>query len=714
MSEPDSHFFQPPSLEELAELLPSYEMMDFLAQGGMGAVYLAKQISLDRLVAIKVLPPSWGSEKGYAQRFQTEAKAMAKLRHNHIVGVYDFGITSDGHLYLVMEYVEGQTIHDMIRLRRLPVPKVQGIALQLCDAIQYAHEHGILHRDLKPGNVMVDKHGQVKVMDFGLARRVDAAVEEESLGTPEYTAPEILVEGALIDHRADIYALGIVFQQMLTGHVPRQPREPLSEHGVFDPGWEPLIAKAAATNAGARFQSMRDLREALAQVGKPAPRAAPGRRIQGGPSHPSHHAAPPPPPKSGAPVLPIIVSLVVIGVGVYWWQQNKGELSVGENAAGSAQTTNTTPASGTAATPGTSSGDSSSPATGSGAAAQGAPYQLPNDIPAGHVYKFQEGHKDIVNDVLLFPDQHRVATASTDGTIAIWDLHTSKRLQTLGPVTGALLKMAVSHDGKYLAAGGDNYKVHLWNLDDRLSEPTKSLDLKVRTILNLEFSSDDSALMLGTADAQQPLIAWTWGKDTEDIVPGFRGQVIGLQMLPGSTDGFVAAGSRRDNERLVYDLWFGHVSRRSLVKEYPAPPQAAFRLRISPDGKTILSLSGGRFQVWDLESGTAISRQQGGHLGFYRCEFVDGGRLIAAGAQDRTLRIFETITGMEVWKSDPQDTRCANAFAVGADGKFLVSAGGFGNGNPMEKDGDYALHVWKLPDLSTLKSEGATSAMAKR
>jgi serine/threonine protein kinase len=103
MSQYPSPSFQPPSLEELAALLPAYEMMDFLAQGGMGAVYLAKQISLDRLVAIKVLPPSFAGEKGYAQRFQSEAKAMAKLRHNHIVGVYDFGITTDGHLYLVME-----------------------------------------------------------------------------------------------------------------------------------------------------------------------------------------------------------------------------------------------------------------------------------------------------------------------------------------------------------------------------------------------------------------------------------------------------------------------------------------------------------------------------------------------------------------------------------------------------------------------------------
>src|SRR6187549_1940267 len=128
---PHDASFQPPSLEELGALLPQFEMKDFLAQGGMGAVYLAKQVSLDRLVAIKVLPPAWGAEAGYAQLFQTEARAMAKLHHNHIVGVFDFGLTTEGHLYLVMEYVPGQTLHDMIRLKKLPIMKVQALALQL-------------------------------------------------------------------------------------------------------------------------------------------------------------------------------------------------------------------------------------------------------------------------------------------------------------------------------------------------------------------------------------------------------------------------------------------------------------------------------------------------------------------------------------------------------------------------------------------------------
>ncbi|RBP47840.1 serine/threonine protein kinase [Roseimicrobium gellanilyticum] len=714
MSEYPSPSFQPPSLDELAALLPAYEMMDFLAQGGMGAVYLARQISLDRLVAIKVLPPSWGAEKGYAQRFQTEARAMAKLRHNHIVGVYDFGITSDGHLYLVMEYVEGQTMHDMIRLRRLPVVKVQGIALQLCDAIQYAHEHGILHRDLKPGNVMVDKNGQVKVMDFGLARRAEAAVEEESLGTPEYTAPEILVQGALIDHRADIYALGIVFQQMLTGKVPRQPRESLSEHGHFDPGWEPLIAKAAATNAGARYQSMRELKDAVAHVNRPGPRGpAPGRPMPQG-AHPaaSAHRPSSPPPKSGMPVLPIVISMVVIGIGIFWWLQNKNDLvpsadsqSGGSSASSSAQG-------------GASGGDHGTPVPAPAPAPSPAPvapvdgaYQVPEGTP-GHVLKFEEGHKDKVHSVLLLPDQFQVATASADGTIGLWNLKTGRRIRSLGPVPGMLTKVAVSADGKYLAASGDNYKAYMWKLDDLLSEPTKSLDLKARTANCIEFSADGDTLLIGTQDPAQTLVAWNWPNDRDEIIPGFRSPVVGLQIRPGDADGFLASGTRRDGEKWALELWYGHVSRKSLVKQWPDPP-APYRIRFAPDGKTLMGMAGGRFYVWDAESGTSISRQQGPQNFVYDADFSDSGRLVVAGGQDKTLNIFEAVTGALLWKSEPQATRCVNSVSVSKDGTFAVTVGGYAPNSP-EKDGDYSVHVWRLPPAAGMKSDGASGAVAKR
>ncbi len=743
-SHPDYSLFQPPSLEELAEYLPQYEMKDFLAQGGMGAVYLARQLSLDRLVAIKVLPPAWGAERGYAQRFQTEAKAMAKLRHNHVVGVYDFGITTAGHLYLVMEYVEGETLHDMIRLRRLQPQKVQALALQFCEAIEYAHAHGILHRDLKPGNAMVDSRGQLKVMDFGLARRAEASVEEESLGTPEYTAPEVLIEGALIDHRADIFSLGIVFQQMLTSREPDRVRQPLSNFGSFDPGWEALIDKATATDPGARFQNMSELREAVAQVGKgakPAP-AARGAAAPGGggsrrPGAPVPHRPQPHPPghpsssgRSGSPVpwMPIGVVLVLLGIGAAWWMQNRGPAKSGTPAGSGATPTvaadgqgGTAPAVGATPPPDATPPAGGSPtvtpppppATGNGGSGGATgPYTLDN-VSAGHVFQFQEGHRDRVNDVIILPDQYRAATCSADGTVMIWNLHTGKRERTLGPVQGRLFRVVSSPDGGQLVATGDDYHVHLWDLSLPDSQPTKSEVTKARSASQVLFSADGGTVIIGTSDSDQNLLAWDWRQNRMEVIPGFRGVVTGLENVPGSPKHFIAGSYRRDGTQNVYELWLCDAQRRSLEKELPAPNLVAAKPQLAPDGKTMVTVANGIFLVRDKDTGSQISRMQGPYIDPSEAFFVDNGRLLLVSTSERTVRIFETSTGSEVWKSDRMDTRGTNFAAVSADEKFFVTAGGF-NPYGSEKDGDYALHVWKMPDLATLKTDGAAVAVARQ
>ena len=202
--------FDVPSVEEMAALLPQYAFEKLAAFGGMGAVYRGRQVSLDRPVAIKILPPEFGRQEDFAERFKSEARAMAKLNHTHIVGVYDFGITKEGHLYLVMEWVEGQTLHTLIHNGSIPVRKAASLAMQLCDALAFAHHHKILHRDIKPGNIMISEDDQVKVADFGLARPITGEAEENPFGTPDYAAPEILGKGA-VDQRADIFAAGVVW-----------------------------------------------------------------------------------------------------------------------------------------------------------------------------------------------------------------------------------------------------------------------------------------------------------------------------------------------------------------------------------------------------------------------------------------------------------------------------------------------------------------------
>lgn len=251
--------FEVPTIEEMGVLLPQYKFEKLAAFGGMGAVYKARQESLDRPVALKILPPAFGQEPEFAERFKSEARAMAKLNHSNIVGVYEFGITRGGHLYLVMEWVEGPTLHEMIQKGSLPPRKAGSLAIQLCDALSYAHNHRILHRDIKPGNIMVNQDDQVKVTDFGLARPITGEAEENPYGTPEYAAPEILGKGA-VDQRADIFAAGIVLYEMLTGRVPKTPRRSVTEYAPISPGWDHVIDMATHPDPEKRFMDARDLR----------------------------------------------------------------------------------------------------------------------------------------------------------------------------------------------------------------------------------------------------------------------------------------------------------------------------------------------------------------------------------------------------------------------------------------------------------------------
>ena len=216
--------WQPPGVEDLQRALPQYDISAFLARGGMGAVYKGVQKSLRRTVAIKVLPPDMeDGDMQFAERFKHEAQAMAHLSHPNIVAVFDAGETADGLLYFVMEFIKGTDVADLIAKQgQLPPEQATAITAHVCDALAFAHESGIIHRDIKPSNIMLDTRGRVKVADFGLAKM--ASLEgggltrsNVAMGTPDFVAPEALIAGIPIDQRADLYAVGVMLYQMLTG-----------------------------------------------------------------------------------------------------------------------------------------------------------------------------------------------------------------------------------------------------------------------------------------------------------------------------------------------------------------------------------------------------------------------------------------------------------------------------------------------------------------
>src|SRR5207253_3592345 len=217
--------FQPPTVEEVAKLFPQLEILAFIGKGGMGAVYKARQPALDRFVALKILPPQAATGPGFGERFNREARALARLAHPNIVAVHDFGQVN-GLPFFIMEFVDGLNLRQLERAGKLSPREALQIVPQICDALQFAHDEGVVHRDIKPENILVDKKGRVKIADFGIAKILGREAElgltktRGVLGTPQYMAPEQVERPQAVDHRADIFSPGVVFYEMLTGELP--------------------------------------------------------------------------------------------------------------------------------------------------------------------------------------------------------------------------------------------------------------------------------------------------------------------------------------------------------------------------------------------------------------------------------------------------------------------------------------------------------------
>ena len=343
----DSKGFIPPTVRELSAKFPQLEILELIGKGGMGAVYKARQKELDRIVALKILPPGIGEDAAFAERFTREAKALARLNHPGIVTVHDFG-RADGLFYFLMEYVDGVNLRQLLAGGRISAREALAIVPQICDALQFAHDQGIVHRDIKPENILMDRRGRVKVADFGLAKIVGQAsrlsqISEQStpqggqetmetgatpalrdltdagktMGTPQYMSPEQVEAPGEVDHRADIYALGVVFYQMLTGELPGKKIEPPSKKVQIDVRLDEVVLRALEKKPELRYQQVSEVKTMVETIV-----ATPGGNEKTEPGK-TKSSAPPPPviyagKKTKGEFMGIGCAIQAIGLGCFF------------------------------------------------------------------------------------------------------------------------------------------------------------------------------------------------------------------------------------------------------------------------------------------------------------------------------------------------------------------------------------------------------------
>src|SRR5436309_412044 len=294
--------FNPPPVADLSEKFPQLEIIQLIGSGGMGAVYKARQKELDRIVALKILPPGIGRDSAFADRFTREARALARLNHSNVVTLYEFG-QANGLFYFLMEFVDGVNLRQLLNTGRISSREALAVVPQICDALQYAHDQGIVHRDIKPENILLDRRGRVKVADFGLARlmgmetaltpsdakameggpglshpmgegeTVSATLTEAGkvMGTPQYMAPEQKEKPGEVDHRADIYSLGVVLYQMLTGELPGKRIEAPSKKVHLDVRLDEVVLRALEKRPELRYQQASQLKTEVEIIGETPP-----------------------------------------------------------------------------------------------------------------------------------------------------------------------------------------------------------------------------------------------------------------------------------------------------------------------------------------------------------------------------------------------------------------------------------------------------------
>lgn len=641
-------------------VIDGFEILSILGQGGMGVVYKARQHSLDRHVALKVIHENLLANRVAIHRFEREAMAAARLMHPNIVAIYQAGKAGNHH-YLAMEYVAGTNLQRLVEEGGMfPVDRACRYIRQAALGLQHAHERGLVHRDIKPPNLMVTQDGAlIKILDMGLARLTANELQAGSqmtqqgvfMGTPDFVAPEQAVDARHADIRADIYSLGCTFYYILTGQLPFPTEtvvEKIDKHRWSMPtpaeqfrsdlpaGVSQVLLRMLAKKPADRFQTPLELAAALAPFAQGDTMASvflPNLHLSldmpaigdkpstadGVLTDPSQHKT----PHHTAQLLirdPLESLLDVVTWPTYMLDASLGELSC------------------------------------------------------------WRGHTAPVQSVAFLPNGLRVLSASRDGTLRVWDATTGATRHVWPVAATGLTCMALSRDGKLVLTGDEEQIVRVW--DVREGRQVIELPALTTRVCALAISPDNRHALTGSGDG----VIRLWDLQRGTRLLRYEGHRDEIHSVAFSHDGKRVISGSRDFTLRMWDTLTGQELRR--VDDWLSGHRKAVITDavISRNGQRILSAGSDHVVcLWNVLTGRMILRFQG-HKGWvYSTAFSPNEKRFLSGGGDKTVRLWDLHREREAVCFTGHNARVTSV-AFSPDGLFAVS-GSF----------DQTIRLWRLP-----------------
>ena len=700
--------------------IPGYEILGELGRGGMGVVYKARHVGLNRVVALKMILSAEHAGKEAVARFKAEAEAVAQLRHPNIIQVYDIG-EQDGRPFFSMEYVEGGSLQNRIGGQPQPPKWCAEIAEKLALAMHVAHSQGIVHRDLKPANVLLTTQGDPKIMDFGLAKRVESgeALTQSGavMGTPQYMAPEQASgEARRVGPPADVYALGAILYTMLTGKPPfsadtamgvlrkvlnDEPTPPTTMHRRIPPDLETICLKCLQKEPQKRYASAQELAADLRRFLNHEP-------IVARPSGPWERAA------KWARRRPAVAALIGVSViallsivgGSLWYsaqlgverdraqcetlekeRQRQKAVEQEEAARKSQRDAEKRLADSLVSqadalclarrfVEGISRYDEARLLFGR----LGEPV-LPAE--AGMLDAYEQasvplgtfrGHADSVLSVVFSPDGKFALSGSGDKTLKLWDVATGRELRTFSGHRGTIWSVAFSPNGKIALSGSEDNTVKLW--DVATGRELRTFSGHAKRVKSVAFCPDGRFALSGSFDNTLKLWDVTTGRDLRT----FSHHSEPVLCVAFSPDGKLALSGSCDSTMKLWDLAMGR-ELRTLSGHVSGITGLAF----SSNGKFALSGSGDNtVRLWDVATGQELRTFSGHALGVEDVAFSPDGKLALSAGGDRSLRLWDVAAGTEL-RTFRGHTSPVDSVAFSPDGKYALSG-----------SGDKTLRLWGL------------------